>query len=179
MDPFLGEITIFAGLFAPRGWALCHGQLLAINSNEALFSLLGTNYGGDGRTTFGLPDLRGRVLIHQGRGPGLSSYALGQKGGTETVTLFGGQLPSHNHAVRAIDAPGTSTDPTDKMIAKDLVEVAPNNNLESRSFGTDTPAAMANEAISSTGGSQPHPNIMPYLALNYIISLDGAFPSRA
>lgn len=179
MDPIIGFITLFAGNYAPNGWAFCEGQLLPISENDALFSLIGTIYGGDGQTTFALPDLRGRVLIHAGQGPGLSPYQIGQMSGVENVTLNSSQIPVHNHSLIAKNIHGTSADPANRMIAKDLIEVARNNSLEAKSFGTDTPAAMATGSISNSGGGQPHSNRMPSLALNYIIALYGIYPSRS
>lgn len=157
--PFIGQITLFAGNFAPRGWAFCQGQLLSIAQNTALFSILGTTYGGDGQTTFALPDLRGRVPLQQGQGPGLQSYVLGQKAGTETVTLTVNEMPAHNHSITVTAVPPGGTIP-----AVD---------------GQLTPTPLnAFEASGMTGGSQPHNNLQPYLALNYIIALQGIFPSR-
>ena len=179
MDPFLGIITLFAGNFAPRGWAFCNGQLLPISGNEALFSLLGTFYGGDGQTTFALPDFRGRVIIHAGRGPGLSNYQLGDKGGVESVTLLQNQLPQHTHALTAVNSQGTSADPANRLIAKDLLEVALNNSIEADSFGNASPMAMAASSISPAGGGQAHSNLMPSLGLNYIIALEGIYPPRS
>lgn len=177
-EPILGLLTLFAGNFAPQGWAFCDGQLLPISENSALFTLLGTTYGGDGQDTFALPDLRGRVLIHAGQGSGLSFYQIGQSGGAENVTLNSSQIPAHNHSLIAKNTQGTSADPSNRMISKDLTEVALNNSLEANSFGSDTPAAMATGAISNSGGGQPHSNLMPSLALNYIIALEGIYPQR-
>ena len=169
-EPFVGEIRMFAGNFAPRGWAFCDGQLLAVSQNDALFSLLGTIYGGDGRTTFGLPDIRGRLPVHAGSGPGLSQRRLGAKGGAESVTLTVNQLPSHTHDYNASTAAGAQS--------------SPNNNVVSGRPGDATytedtaTSAMANNAISSVGGSRSHSNLMPYLCINYIIALFGIYPSR-
>lgn len=170
MDPILGEIRIFAGTFAPRGWAFCQGQLLNIAQNQALFALLGTTYGGNGTTTFALPDLRGRVALGFGQGTGLSSYVLGQQGGSENVTLSAAQMPAHNHALGVNNAAGTSTTPVNMVpaasTARDsLYAAAPN-------------AFMAGSAISSAGANQSHENRQPFIAMNYIIALEGAFPSR-
>ena len=164
MDPFLGQIILFAGNFAPRGWALCDGQLLAIASNTALFSILGTTYGGDGRTTFALPDLRGRIPIHEGHGPGLSNYALGQKGGAENVTLTVAQLPNHNHSL-AMNGEGASTKQAGYLAAGEI-------------YGETADKSAPANTISNAGGNQPVSNIQPYLAVNYIIALQGIFPSR-
>ncbi|MCG8328751.1 MAG: tail fiber protein [Chitinophagales bacterium] len=171
MNPFIGLIVMFGGNFAPRGWALCDGQLLPINQYSALFSILGTTYGGDGRTTFALPDLRGRVAIHEGTGPGLSPYDLGQKGGSETVTLTTSQIPSHNHS---FELGGTASSP------------AGSNSLVGNVTGGDTifnPTKSGNTlssgAIHNTGGGQSHNNIQPYLTVNFIIALQGTYPSRS
>lgn len=168
-EPFVGEIRMFAGNFAPRGWAFCDGQLLAVSQNDALFSLLGTIYGGDGRTTFGLPDLRGRIPIHAGTGPGLSPRRLGQKSGAEKVTLTTNQLPSHRHDWTATTSNGQSRDPV--------------NRIPAAVPGTYYTAA-ANEtqfnsgAVTDTGGSQSHSNLQPFLCINFIIALFGIYPSR-
>jgi microcystin-dependent protein len=170
-EPFVGEIRMFAGNFAPRGWAFCDGQLLAVSQNDALFSLLGTLYGGDGRTTFGLPDLRGRIPIHAGTGPGLSPRRLGSKGGGENETVTVNQLPSHTHAFSAVNTPGTETAP-------------PANGTLAQSVGYDLyvpPGAFTNMAastVSNVGGSRPHQNEMPYLCVHFIIALFGIYPSR-
>ena len=170
-EPFVGEIRMFAGNFAPRGWAFCDGQLLAVSQNDALFSLLGTIYGGDGRTTFGLPDLRGRIPIHAGHGPGLSERRLGAKGGSETETLTVNQLPSHGHPLTGSNAAATTTDPVGNAPAQGLADY-----LNPR----PPPALqMSNQALSNTGGSQPHTNMMPYLCVSFIIALFGIYPSRS
>jgi len=168
-NPLLGEIFMFAGNFAPRGFALCDGQLLPISSNTALFSLLGTTYGGDGRTTFGLPDLRGRVPLHPGSGPGLTTRRLGEKSGAENVTLNTTQIPSHSHQMRAQSAEGDSNIPTNAIPAK------------SGTGGYSTGAADVNMAAGASlaaGGSQSHTNVQPFLGVNFIIALTGVFPSR-
>lgn len=171
MDPFIGEIIMFGGNFAPRGWALCDGQLLAISSNSALFSILGTTYGGDGRVTFGLPDLRGRVPIHAGHGAGLSDRRLGQKGGNEQVTLTPNQLPSHNHNIHAANVSGDDTNPT---TAKAFA--AASGDLYSDSPQTGT---MNSAIVTNTGGGQSHDNMQPFQCVNYIIALVGVYPSRS
>jgi len=165
--PYIGQIKMFGGNFAPRGWAFCSGQLLAISQNSALFSIVGTTYGGDGRTTFGLPDLRGRVAIHQGSGPGLSTRQLGQKGGTETNTLNAVQLPSHSHPLNAKEE-GTSDNPAGGFIAGN----------GTNSFGTGSDAVMAGNAVQPIGNNLPVNNIQPYACVNYIIALEGIYPSR-
>lgn len=170
-EPFVGEIRMFAGNFAPRGWAFCDGQLLAVSQNDALFSLLGTIYGGDGRTTFGLPDLRGRIPLHAGDGPGLSPRRLGSKGGTEKETLTVNQLPSHRHTFSAVNTPATETAP-------------PADGTLAQSAGYDLyvpPGGFTNMAstdVSSVGGSRSHTNLMPFLCVHFIIALVGIYPSR-
>lgn len=166
-DPFVGEIRMFAGNFAPRGWSLCDGQLIAINQNTALFSLLGTIYGGDGRTTFGLPDMRGRVPVHQGSGPGLSPQRLGSRFGAEQVALTTAQLPAHNHPVAASPAAASSPSPQSNVPAV----------AEENIYASGPPQAMAN-AIAAAGGSQAHANLAPTTCVNYIIALFGSYPSR-
>lgn len=172
--PFIGQIKMFGGNFAPRNWALCDGQLLTISSNEALFSILGTQYGGDGRTTFGLPDLRGRVPMHDGTGPGLTPRTIGQKSGSETVTLTESQIPSHSHTARcdASIGPGHTNVAANAIWANDA-------GTSSATYSTgDADANMKNTAIASTGGSQAHNNVQPYQVVNFIIALQGIYPSR-
>jgi microcystin-dependent protein len=172
-EPFVGEIRMFAGNFAPRAWAFCNGTLLAISQNQALFSLLGTNYGGDGRTTFGLPDLRGRVPMHQGQGPGLTPRFLGQKFGAETVTLTPDQLPSHTHVPEASSDQASADAPQDKVLAKG--DAAPPGRI----YTTDPPAVdMSPAAIANSGASQAHDNTMPFQCVNFIVALQGIYPSR-
>lgn len=173
MNPFIGEIIMFGGNFAPRGWALCDGQLLPIASWNALFSILGTTYGGDGRTTFGLPDLRGRLAMHAGTGPGLSPRSLGQKMGSETVNLTTNQIPSHNH-VAILHGESTAADKQN-----------PSNNLLAGAQTYAAPIAADNKTLASesivvqnTGGNQSHNNIQPAQVVNYIIALEGVYPSR-
>jgi len=169
-DPYLGEIRMFAGNFAPRGWAFCEGQLLPISQNTALFSLLGTTYGGDGRTTFALPDLRGRVPIHAAQGPGLSNRNLGEKGGEETHILTTNEIPSHTHQLRG-DSLVASTDmPTNSAPARNAGGIP--------SYGDTPDIDMSGAAIQFTGGGQGHNTMQPYLAVNFIIALQGIFPSR-
>ncbi|MEP3837559.1 MAG: tail fiber protein [Algibacter sp.] len=180
-DEYLGGISMFAGTFAPRGWAFCHGQLLSISQNQALFSLLGTIYGGDGRTTFALPDLRGRVAIGAGQGPGLSNRTLGQKFGTETATLSTAELPSHSHAVDpnstikiAVNtSAGEEADGNGKHIASQL------NAFNTTPTNSKTLAGTSiTTTVHNSGGGQSHTNIQPSLAINYIICIQGQFPSR-
>ncbi len=170
-SPFLGMIAMFGFNFAPRGWAFCNGQILPIAQNTALFSLLGTTYGGNGQTTFALPDLRGRVPIGQFQGPGLSDYTLGQVAGSETVTLLSTQIPAHTHTLNGITQAGTSAVPTGNLPA--------NTGALDKEYGIPgTLTPMNAQAIGSTGGNQPHSNMQPYLAINYCIALQGIFPSR-
>jgi microcystin-dependent protein len=171
-SPFIAEIKIFAGNFAPRGWAFCNGQLLPIAQNTALFSLIGTTFGGDGRTTTALPNLQGRAPMHPGRGPGLMSRRLGEKGGFENVTLTEAQMANHNHAMNVTQVPGDNDDPgSAAYIGQGTGQLlyAPMGNM----------AAMANEALPSMGGSGSHTNIQPFLTLNFIIALIGLYPSRS
>lgn len=168
MDPFIGEIRLFAGNFAPRGWAFCDGFLLPIAQNTALFSILGTSFGGDGRTTFGLPDLRGRVPVHPGTGPGLTTRSLGEKGGSETAALTIDQMPGHGHRVTASSTRGDSADPANNVFAGDPDEPYIASGTE----------AMSAATIQSTGGGQPHANVQPFLGLHFIIALVGIYPSR-
>lgn len=176
-EPFLGEIRSFGFNFAPRGWAECNGQLLPISSHSALFSLLGTMYGGDGRTTFGLPDLRGRSSLHQGEGPGLSNVRMGQRGGTQSITLTTDNLPSHTHAAQlhGEDAIANKKNPNNKMLAKSTID-----NI----YAAPVPAnnkIMAPESIvvQATGGGQAFANASPYLVVNMCIALEGLFPPRS
>ena len=170
-EPFIAEIRIFAGNFAPRGWAFCDGQLLPIAQNTALFSLIGTVYGGDGRSTMGLPNLQGRAPLHAGRGPGLTSRRLGQRGGAETVTLTEAQMPNHNHQMMASPSPGEQPGPTGAALARTVGSsaYAPAKNL--------VPFDQA--TMPSTGGGQAHDNMQPYLAMYFIIALTGLYPSRS
>jgi microcystin-dependent protein len=168
-EPFVGEIRMFAGNFAPRGWAFCDGQLLAVSQNDALFSLLGTIYGGDGRTTFGLPDLRGRIPIHAGTGPGLSPRRLGAKSGEEKVTLTVNQLPSHGHPLHATTSTASQRQPVGSALATSIGQVY------TEIFD---PQTMNGQAISHVGGSQSHTNLMPFLCVHFIIALFGIYPSR-
>ena len=171
-EPFVGEIRMFAGNFAPRGWAFCDGQLLAVSQNDALFSLLGTIYGGDGRTTFGLPDLRGRLPIHAGSGPGLSPRRLGAKGGAENVTLTTNQLPAHSHNIGGNNAAGDSTTPSGHF-AQDTN----GSNLYVGALSSTT-TSMHSNMLTNVGGSRSHTNLMPFLCINFIIALVGIYPSR-
>jgi microcystin-dependent protein len=174
MDPFLGMIVGFGGNFAPRGWAFCEGQLLSINENTALFSILGTTYGGDGRTTFALPDLRGRQAIQQGNGPGLPSHSLGQKGGRASITLTQAEMPAHTHVttIHAETAAAAQNNPQGRMLAggpfyADVVAA------EDRTLAPQT------VNVANTGSGQQFDSMNPYLAINFIIALQGTFPSRS
>jgi len=171
LQPFVGEIMMFAGTFAPTGWAFCNGQLLAIAQYQALFGLIGTTYGGNGVTTFALPDLRGRVPMHSGgsSGPGLSPRPLGEAGGTETVTLIAGQMPAHSHTLQVDNANGTTAAPTGALLARDPAGTP--------AYGVNAVGALSAQAIASSGGNQPHENMQPYLAINYCISLQGVLPA--
>jgi len=171
-DCFLGEVRMFAGNFAPRNWAYCDGQLLPISQNTALFSLLGTIYGGDGRTTFALPDFRGRVSMHPGHGPGLSSYNLGAKGGQETVTLTTSQMPSHSHSVSTVTSTGRAN--TDTPV--NTIPAQGDNLSYTTETSSNTMTSVSNSGLS--GGSQSHENRPPYLTVNYIICTAGTYPSR-
>jgi microcystin-dependent protein len=167
-DPFVAEIRIFAGNFAPRNWAFCNGQLLPIAQHTALFSLIGTTYGGDGRTTTALPDLQGRAPMHPGNGPGLTSRRLGQKGGTTTETLSEAQMPSHDHALNGFNSAQQANPAPDKGLGSAAMY---------RTGATGT-AALANEALAPAGGAGAHNNVQPLLGINFIIALLGTFPSR-
>ncbi|MFD0760828.1 phage tail protein [Lutibacter aestuarii] len=174
MEPFLGQIMMFGGNFAPRGWAFCNGQLLAISQNSALFSILGTTYGGDGRTTFALPDLRGRVPINSGggsAGPGLSPRPLGQRGGVQDVTLNQTQMPNHSHngQIAVSTSTGGESNPSGQYIAAHSGAFSEESSSGSNLNGL---------TIGATGSNQPHTNMQPYLAINFVIALVGIFPSR-
>ncbi|NND73801.1 MAG: phage tail protein [Ilumatobacter sp.] len=172
-EPFVGEIRMFAGNFAPRGWAFCDGQLLAVSQNDALFSLLGTIYGGDGRTTFGLPELRGRVPIHAGTGPGLSPRRLGAKFGSEEETLTSAQIGQHRHTFNAVSEAGTDNVPLGHTVAP----VAAGNPYRTPADGLPLVSLDPTAALPA-GGSRGHTNLMPALCVNFIIALFGIYPSR-
>ena len=169
-DCYIGEIRLFGGTFAPRGWAHCAGALLPINGHDALFSLIGTLYGGDGRTTMGLPDLRSRIPVHQGQGQGLSFRPIGQRYGVEDVTLTLAQLPSHTHALYASQNEADTDHPSGMVLANEAMyqdfDPAGNQDLDS-------------QAIEPTGGNRSHDNVMPYLGMNFIIALQGLYPPRS
>jgi microcystin-dependent protein len=167
---YLGEIKMFAGNFAPNGWALCDGSLLSINNNQALFALLGTMYGGDGQTTFALPDLRGRVPIDAGQGAGLTYRNVGDMGGEETHTLIISEIPTHSHSIAADSSVGTSDRPANGLPARNAAGVP--------QYGTGQNTTLKSNTIGTTGGSNPHNNMQPYTTVNFIIALQGIFPSR-
>ena len=173
-EPFVAEVRIFAGNFAPRGWAFCDGQLLPISQNTALFSLIGTTYGGDGRTTTALPDLQGRAPMHPGQGPGLTSRALGQKGGVETVVLTENQIPSHTHTLSGVVQPATQHSATsNSSLAR---------SLGGNAYAAGSPGSSVNLnawTLPSIGNDQAHDNMQPFLALSFIIALTGIYPSRS
>jgi microcystin-dependent protein len=173
-DPFLAEIRMFAGNFAPRGWALCNGQLIAISQNTALFSLLGTTYGGDGRVTFALPDLMGSAPMQQGQGPGLSERWLGETGGTQVVTLLSSEMPTHTHLANAVDASGDVTTPNNALWASAMV-----GRVGTNTYSSAAPTQMMSPTTTGiVGGSQPHNNMPPYLCATFIIALQGIYPQR-
>lgn len=171
-EAYVGEIRPFAGNFAPAGWALCDGSLLPIADNQALFALIGTTFGGNGQTTFGLPDLRGRCPIHQGTGAGLSPYTIGQPVGVETVTLTTAQMASHTHSFGGTTAAGNTPTPGATVVPASTPSGFPIYD------GTANPVALSSQAVTTAGGSTPHDNRQPYLAITYIISLFGIFPSQ-
>ena len=169
--PFMGTIIIFGGTFAPQGWAFCDGSLLQISQYDALYNLLGTTYGGDGSQTFGLPDLRSRIALTQGQGPGMSNYVLGQAAGVESVSITSQTMPQHTHPVAANSATANSSDPTNNFLGGQpaMLEYVP---------GATANATMSPNAITPSQGGQAHNNIMPYLGMNYIIALEGLYPSQ-
>jgi microcystin-dependent protein len=166
-NPFIGEIRMFGGNFAPAGWAFCSGQLMPISQNDALFSLIGTTYGGDGQSTFALPELRGRIPIHQGSG-----FTMGQIGGVETVTLATQQIPNHTHPPQCKSTAGELGSP------QNAVWAASTSNQTIYSDSPPTAGLMSSACMKAGGGSQPHENMMPYLAISFIIALEGIYPSQ-
>jgi microcystin-dependent protein len=170
-DPFMAEIRIFPYDLAPAGWAACNGQLLPIAQNTALYSVLGTTYGGNGTTTFALPDLRGAVPMHPGQGPGLSPRSLGESGGAESVTLAAGAMPTHSHVLLA------AIDPGDSSVPSSTASLAPSTGGSIYASAANL-APMAPEALSEEGGGQPHGNLMPYVAMRFNIAIQGTYPAR-
>jgi microcystin-dependent protein len=169
--PYIGEIRMFGGNFPPSGWAFCNGQEIPIAENDALFTLIGTTYGGDGQSTFRLPDLQGRAPIHQGTGPGLGTYTIGENAGVESVTLTTQQIPTHTHTWQASTGGGTSNTPANNVTGSPPV---------AKLYRTGTPSdPMSPKVIQPAGGSQPHENLQPYLTISFIISLYGVFPTPA
>jgi microcystin-dependent protein len=172
-DPFVAEIRIFPFNFAPRGWSWCDGQLLPLSQNTALFSLLGTTYGGDGKSNFALPDLQGRAPMHPDQGPGLSLHDLGETGGSETVTLLESEIPSHAHAMNGQGSNSNLNDPANAVLARAFG----GGNMYKTPAGAPT-VALSNQSIAPAGGDQPHNNLMPYLTFYFCIALQGVFPPR-
>jgi microcystin-dependent protein len=172
--PFIGQIAIFAGNFAPANWAMCNGQLLSIAQNAALFSIIGTTYGGDGQTTFALPDLRGRANVHMGQGQGLQSYLTGEIGGTEFISLTGPQIPAHTHNLTGAATGTTGTPGTTTVLGTSPATTSAYIPLPSSTGAT----TLASNSIGPAGTSSPHENRQPFLVMNYIIALFGIFPSR-
>ncbi|MDQ3705320.1 MAG: tail fiber protein [Chloroflexota bacterium] len=171
MEPYVGEIRMFGGNFAPNGWAFCKGQPLAISENETLFQLIGTTYGGDGQSTFNLPNLQSRVPIHMGTGPDGTTYQLGEMAGTEQETLTIQKIPQHTHPLVASTAPGTQANPSGNVLAQTPISINPY-------IEQDPVVAMNPASVGPAGGSQPHENTQPFLCINFIISLFGWFPSQ-
>lgn len=176
-QPYVGEIRIFAGNFPPYGWAMCDGQLLAISEYDTLFNLIGTTYGGDGQSTFGMPDLRGRVPVHQGSKNG-QTYVIGQSTGVETVTLTSTTMPQHTHPLYAVSAPGNASTPTTQTMLSDQGPAGTVLKAYAPYIGTNQ-VALAAASTTPAGGNQPHDNMQPYLGLNFIISLFGIYPSQS
>ena len=175
-SPFIGQIMMFAGNFAPAGWALCDGRLLEISDNDALFKAIGTSYGGDGTVTFALPDLRGRVPLGQGAGPGLSSYQLGQKVGVESVALTAAQMPSHGHLVNAVNGPGNVNIPARNTLLSGVGGQAASGQYQTPAYAPPSAnqISLAGNTVSSSGDGQPHPNLQPFLVFNFCIAVSVA-----
>ena len=178
MEPFIGQIMAVGFNYAPRGWALCGGQTLPINEHATLFSLIGNAFGGDGRTTFALPDLRGRVTVGMGQGAGLTSRDLGERSGVEVVGLTEQQMPAHNHTVAVSNAHGTEALPEGKYLAGTYKAGRGTEAFESNSYADSSDQTLNAQSISTTGKSEAHINMQPYLGINYIIALVGEYPSR-
>ena len=170
-DPFVAEIRIFPFNFPPKGWTFCDGQILPLSQNTALFSLMGTTYGGDGKSNFALPDLQGHTVMHPGQGPGLSLHDLGETGGSETVSLLESEIPSHSHALRVINDVGEDRTPADESLARSTGGAL-------YSTGISNLVTLSDNALAPAGGDQPHNNLMPYLTLNFCIALQGVYPPR-
>lgn len=173
-QPYIGEIRMFGFNRAPNGWQPCNGSLLAISENDALFSLIGTTYGGDGQTTFGVPDLRGRLPVHQGQGPGLSNYVIGQAAGAESVTVLAPQMPAHSHTAFATSGAATTGTPGTSVVPG----AVSGQTLYVTDTSGGTPFTLSAQSVSSAGGSQPHENCMPTLTVQYCIALFGIYPSQ-
>lgn len=173
MDPFVAEIRVFPFNFAPKGWAFCDGQLLPISQNTALFSLLGTTYGGDGKSNFALPDLQGRAPMHPGQGPGLSLHDLGETGGSETVSLLESEIPAHSHAAVVSTQTAQQFGPAGTLWAGGGLAAPPTFGPANTNVVT-----MSDQALAPSGGDQPHNNMQPYLTLNFCIAMQGVFPPR-
>lgn len=171
-EPFIGEIRIFAGYYAPKDWAFCDGQTLPVSGNEALYSLFGNRYGGTAPTNFGLPDLRGRIPVHMGQGPGLSTYTLGQKAGAEKVTLTAASMPQHNHPMQASTDGPVSVSPGDHILGNVGI------NLYGQGTDPSSKVAIYPKSVADAGENTPHTNMMPYLCINFIVALNGIFPPR-
>ncbi len=179
MEQFIGQILLVPFNFAPRGWALCNGQLLSVLQNQSLFSLLGTTYGGDGKTTFAVPDLRGRCVVGMGQAPGMHFYALGEQGGKEQVTLNTMELPAHSHVVMASTSNGATSSPTEALLANAQVTIERGTTVGGNSYIKANPdTTLHPHTIQPSGGNLPHENRQPYITMNYIISLEGEWPSR-
>jgi microcystin-dependent protein len=172
MDPFVAEIRIFPFNFAPKGWAFCDGQILPLSQNTALFSLLGTTYGGDGKSNFALPNLQGSAPMHPGQGPGLSLHDLGETGGSDTVSLLESEIPSHSHALRAV------ADPGDVSLPQSGAVLAATTGATGYVAPTPSLTPMSGNSLTPAGGDQPHNNLQPYLTLNFCIALQGVYPPR-
>ena len=178
MDPFVAEIRIFPFNFAPKGWAFCDGQLLPLSQNTALFSLLGTTYGGDGKSNFALPDMQGNAAMHPGQGPGLSLRDLGETSGTSQVTLLTSEMPSHTHSMKTTSADATTSVPTGNVPSKISYDTGTTSGIGVLYTSNAPTVPMSAQALQPAGGSQPHNNLQPFLTLNFCIALQGVFPPR-